>query len=241
MRHGLESFLVFVVLSGSGTFYYGDDEWSLATGDCVFVDCRKRHGHETMQEDPWTLSWCHFNGGSLPGIYDKYVERGGRPVFHPEEVTEFRQLIGDIFLLASGKDYIRDMRMNEKLGILLTKIMEYSWPEDERLEKGKKSVLESVRGYLDEHFQERVLLDDLAEQFFVNKYYLTRIFKEQYGVSISSYLQNLRISQAKKMLRFTDMSLEQIGAECGLATGYYFSRVFKAVEGMAPSEYRKKW
>ena len=47
-----------------------------------------------------------------------------------------------------------------------------------------------------------------ADQFFISKFYLTRVFEEQFGVSINIYVQNLRITKAKQMLRFTDKKLD---------------------------------
>jgi transcriptional regulator GlxA family with amidase domain len=70
---------------------------------------------------------------------------------------------------------------------------------------------------------------------------MTRIFKEQFGVSINTYLQQIRITQAKQMLRFTDQTVEAIGVQCGIGEPNYFSRIFRQVEGVAPSEYRRKW
>ena len=47
------------------------------------------------------------------------------------------------------------------------------------------------------HFAEKITLDALAERFYINKFYLTRVFKEQFGLSVTSYLTQLRITQAK--------------------------------------------
>ena len=105
----------------------------------------------------------------------------------------------------------------------------------------KKQNLEPIRDYLDTHYTEKVSLDALADQFFISKFYLTRVFKEQYGVSINTYILNLRITKAKQMLRFTDKKLEDIGYQCGLGAPHYFSRIFKQVEGITPSEFREKW
>jgi len=84
-------------------------------------------------------------------------------------------------------------------------------------------------------------LDELAERFFINKFYLTRIFKEQYGYSVVNYIMVLRIARAKQLLRFSDLSMEKIGEACGMPDANYFSRVFRRVEGTSPSEYRKQW
>ena len=98
-----------------------------------------------------------------------------------------------------------------------------------------------VREYLEEHCTEKIALESVAEHFFLNKHYLARLFKEQYGVSVNSYLTQVRITRAKQMLRFTDKAVSVIAAECGLEDANYFSRVFKKVEGVTPKQYRELW
>ena len=98
-----------------------------------------------------------------------------------------------------------------------------------------------MKDHLEQHYQEKLTLDQLADLFFINKYYLTRIFKEQFGVSVGTYLTLIRVTRAKQLLRFSDLSVEQIGRECGIEEPAYFARVFKKVEGIAPGEYRKRW
>ena len=89
--------------------------------------------------------------------------------------------------------------------------------------------------------KQKIVLDELADRFFISKFHLSRVFKEQFGVSIHTYVRNLRITKAKQMLRFTDKKLEDIGYRCGLGAPHYFSRIFKQVEGITPSEFREKW
>lgn len=241
MRMDLDSYLYFVVRSGSGRLSYCGKYYDLRAGDMVFIDCRQPYFHETDPKDLWELSWIHFNGDALPAIYEKYVSRGGRPVFRPKEQEKYGLLHGELFSLASSDDYIRDMKINAGLSQLLVYIMEESWNPEEVDAGYKKNHLLSVREYLDGHFAEKIVLDDLAERFGISKYYLTRVFKEQYGVSINSYLLQVRITKAKNMLRFTDEKVEAIGRVCGFGEANYFSRIFKQAEGISPSEYREKW
>lgn len=70
---------------------------------------------------------------------------------------------------------------------------------------------------------------------------MTRIFKEQFGISINNYLLQIRITRAKELLRFTDLSVEKIGADCGILDANYFARTFKKAEGVSPGEFRKLW
>ena len=239
-RADLVSFLCFVVLSGSGALKYEDEEYELTEGDCVFIDCRKAYSHSTS-DNLWSLQWCHFYAPSLQAVYEKYKERGGRPVFHPDDLTPFTSLLTDIYDLASSSDYIRDMRINEKLAVLLTLLMEQSWHPESMMVSRKRVELLEVKSYLDEHYTEKIVLDDLAERFFINKFYMTRIFKETYGTTINNYLISRRITRAKQLLRFTDMTVDEIGNAAGMGDANYFSRMFRKVEGSSPREYRKKW
>ena len=110
-REDLVSFLCFIVLSGEGELSYEEQTYQLHSGDCVFIDCRKAYSHSTS-DNLWSLQWCHFYAPSLTAVYEKYKERGGRPVFHPDDLTAFTSLLTDLYNLASSSDYIRDMRIN---------------------------------------------------------------------------------------------------------------------------------
>jgi len=240
-RQSLSSFLFFVVVSGRGTLEYEGKVYALTPGDCVFIDCARSYLHRSS-DDLWTLKWAHFCGTNMISIFDKYTSRGGQPVFHPSNIDAFAQLLDQLYLTASSDDYIRDMRINELLSCLLTLIMEQSWqPADTSRVSSKKQYLQTVREYLDDHLTERLTLDALASRFYINKYYLTRTFREQFGMPINAYVSQQRVTRAKQLLRYSDMSVEQIAAQCGVSDPNYFSRLFRKVEGISPGEYRRSW
>jgi len=195
----------------------------------------------------WSLRWCHFYGPSMSAIYAKYCERGGLPVIRGADmvsgtdVSQYAAILTDIYTLASSSDYIRDMRINGKLNDLLTLLMESSWHQGNSSNAPKKMDISLVKSFLDEHYKEKLSLESVASHFFIDKHYLARLFKEQYGVTLVTYLQQVRITHAKRMLRFTDKSIEEIGLECGIGELNYFSRVFKKLEGVSPSEFRRVW
>lgn len=247
-RNNLTSFLFFIVLSGMGEVEYEGKKYELETGHCVFIDCQKAYSHSTgyhLSKDDntalWSLQWCHFYGPLLSDIYEKYRERGGQPVFRIDDSIRFTSILDKLYVLASSPDYIRDMRINETLSSLLTLIMEQSWHPESRKVSRKRLELEEVKKYLDEHYIEEIALDELAERHYINKYYLTKIFKETYGSTVISYVLVKRITRAKQLLRFTDMTIDEIGNAVGMKDANYFSRMFRKVEGISPREYRKRW
>ena len=239
-REDLSSYLFFLVRSGAGKLVYDDTEYELFAGDCGFIDCRHPYSH-TTSDDLWNLSWIHFDGPTAANIYRKYRERGGLPAFTPKDFTQYRNSFADLYDIASSSSFTRDMEINTMISSILALLMADSWNPEGTQPGTKKTSLTEIKRYLDENFAKKIALDDLAERYYINKYYLTRVFKEQYGVSIMDYLLSVRITEAKNLLRFSKLSAEEIGLICGIGDVYYFSRVFKKVEGISVREYRKQW
>lgn len=241
-RDGMKSFLFFIVTEGSGTLLYEGKEYALHAGDCVFIDCKKAYSQSSSEEDLWSLKWAHFYGFNLNGIYEKYVERGGQPAFTPQSSPNISELLTQMLDLAESGDHIRDMKLNEKITSLLTLVMAESWHPESSARVGlKKQSLYYIKNYLEEHYRERLTLDSLSERFYINKFYMSRMFREQFGATVLSYLDQVRVTHAKQLLRFSDLTIEAIGREVGIEDGAYFNRVFKKVEGVSPGEYRRMW
>lgn len=98
----------------------------------------------------------------------------------------------------------------------------------------------AVRRYIDAHFKESLTLEDLAKMAHINKYYLSHIFKEEYGVSPIRYQLERRIEEGCYLLQQTDLSLAQISRILGFSSSSYFSQAFRSSKGLSPSDYRKQ-
>ena len=241
-RSGLLSYLFFIVEKGEGSLTCQGQTMSLKANDCVFLDCRNAYSQQSA-ENLWTIRWVHFYGPNLTAVYEKYKERGGSFFFHASSPQVFSSLLEDIYQTASSPSYIRDMKLNELLSRLLTLLMDNSWNPPLSSPSGShtRRNLQEVKDYLDSHYREKITLDQLAEQYYINKFYLSRLFKEQFGISPLSYLLSVRITHAKQLLRFDSLPVEKIAQECGMNDANYFSRIFRKIEGSSPGEFRKHW
>lgn len=86
----------------------------------------------------------------------------------------------------------------------------------------------------------KITAKDLAETLGVNLSYLSRVFHEEQGATITDYVTGEKIRQAQKMLLTTDASAETIAYELGFSSQSYFGAVFKKLVGCTPREYRMK-
>lgn len=84
----------------------------------------------------------------------------------------------------------------------------------------------------------RITADSLASSLGYSPYYLTRKFKEETGLSLTSYVRKEKMLRAKTLLRGSDLSVGQIASQLGYETRSYFSQVFLEVEGYTPTRYR---
>lgn len=238
-RSNLSSYLFFCVTHGAGTLVYNGRNFYLEEGSCVFIDCTHSYSHTTSPDHLWSLSWVHFNGATMPAIYEKYIERGGQPVFVLQEMKMVEDIHNRLMTEAGGSSYMRDMLINQYLSELLVLIMEHSWNPEEQVHY--RSDILAIKDYLDQNFRERITLDELENRFYLNKYHISKTFKEQFGSNISTYILNLRITRAKQLLRFSEKTVEEIADEVGLGSAAYFSQRFKEVEGVSPTKYREQW
>ncbi|MCD8131230.1 MAG: AraC family transcriptional regulator [Lachnospiraceae bacterium] len=239
-RSDLSSYLFFIVLEGAGELTYNGTLYQLSAGDCVFINCKNPYS-QSSSEELWTLKWCHFYGSNLAGIYNKYVERGGYPAFHAQNPQAYVRLLDELYTCADSDAYTRDMRIYDKLSTLTALLMEESWHQDAGTSASSRRNVLEIKDYIDANYREKLTLEGLAGLFFINKHYLARCFKEQCGSSVAVYIQQVRITHAKSLLRFSEDTIEKIAEECGIPDANYFARVFKKVEGITPGEYRKLW
>lgn len=95
--------------------------------------------------------------------------------------------------------------------------------------------------YIDTHFMDDINLDSLAEQFFVSKYYLCREFKKYTNRTINQYINTTRILNAQRQIMETSRSFTVIASDCGFASCTHFTRTFKQVTGITPSEFKSTY
>ena len=97
----------------------------------------------------------------------------------------------------------------------------------------------AVRRYIDLHFKEPLTLEQLSEEAHMNKYYLSHVFKREYGVSPINYMISRRFDESKYLLAETDLSMSQIAQLLGFSSSSYFSQAFRKTQGVSPMEFRQ--
>ncbi len=101
-----------------------------------------------------------------------------------------------------------------------------------------KKLVEVVKEYVEKHYSENLTLNKIANIAYVNPNYFCEVFKNQTGENFVDYLTRVRIEKAKSLLRDISMKTYEISRLVGYESSEYFSKVFKKLVGVTPSEYR---
>jgi two-component system, response regulator YesN len=101
------------------------------------------------------------------------------------------------------------------------------------------SLIGKAKKYIEKNYQSQILVEDVAREVSISPSYFKHLFKQESGFTFSDYLTKVRIRKAKELLLNSDLNITEIAFETGYQNSNYFSIVFKNLEGISPSEYRK--
>ena len=101
----------------------------------------------------------------------------------------------------------------------------------------KNHIVTNVRKYINEHVSERLSLNEVAAVFGISPNYLSQLFSKYNDTGFSEYINICKITEAKRLLEEENMKVYEAAEALGFDSAFYFSKVFKRVEGVSPTEY----
>lgn len=99
--------------------------------------------------------------------------------------------------------------------------------------------MKTILKYVEDHYPERITIDDMAELTYYSKSHFMKFFKQHMGTGFTDYLNNYRLAMAKRLLRTSDRSILEIAGQSGFENLSYFNRIFKRKYGISPGKARK--
>lgn len=100
-------------------------------------------------------------------------------------------------------------------------------------------LIVKVCDYLDHNLSQDISLEQMANIINVSPFYLSKLFKEEKGITFINFISDKRLEKARDLLEHSDLSIKEITSEIGYNDQNYFSRIFKNKFGLSPKEYRK--
>ena len=219
------------VISGSCTYRFDDKtEFKVTAGDVFYLPYQSIY---TMyiHTDDYKFIFCDF----------EFTEPSARrsALYSHQDLRDVDSLFFKLlnrYRASANNSYIECMSILYSIYGLLQQDTQKSY-----LGKSNETKMIEARRYIDESFNlPEFSITLLAERIEMSEVYLRKLFRAQYGISPSKYLISVRLKNAKKLMKYPFLTLEECALQSGFSSLQYFCRLFKKETGISPGKYRKE-
>lgn len=222
---------------GSGSVLCGENSYDVKPGDVVVVNSYLAHRVDAKEDIVYD---CLI-------IYDDFCEENGIDT----SLTQFDTKLTDSTVFSLCQDVIDQYNDQAPLWqarvrcsvlrLLISLCAEHSHPRSTPITEDLsfQSVIDAI-GYIKDHLQEKLTVEQIAQHAGFSKYYFLRLFKRVTGCTVVQYINLLRCETAKELLRDRNHTVKETALACGFDNLSYFTSVFKKCTGYLPNEYKSQ-
>ena len=238
-REGLDNYLLFYTISGSGYIKTQNMQLSTTPGSLVIIYCGDYQYYRSLSKEIWEFKWIHFNGNGAKEYFDLLCNDGIR-LINIDDSNKIELLMNDLKQLITIEENNIDIKVSYDITAILTEmILAKNSPINNKMYVRHKNEVDCAIKYMQENYQQDIKIEDIAQNSYISKYYFLRIFKKLMGVTPYEYLINYRINCSKKLLVETELSVLEISLKVGFFDYNNFIRSFKKIVGTTPLGFKK--
>ena len=237
---GAPEHILIYCTAGRGWFEIDGARHPVAANQAFIIPSGQPHVYGAANDDPWSIHWVHFVGTSG----DYYVGQLSKGAYTLSIDGDMKASLEALF--AACRDAFvanfllpRMIYAAQILHHLLGHLFFNNRAFSPLLGSSRFRSIDNTLSFLHENMSEQLTLADMVQHSGLSKSHCIRLFKEQTGHSPMDYFIQLKMEHACMLLAFREDSIGQIGMELGYRDPYYFSRAFRKVIGMSPTEYRR--
>lgn len=220
------------ILDGEGYLKYNERNYLLKKGEGCLIDCRQKYYYQTSSYH-WISTCLRFNGTPASPLVQAYLQ-SGNVKFTDTMFSNFEPLQVHILQCTQKISSYMEYEVSCTFYMLLTNLL-----IAHSKTRSTSEVIEKIVSYIQANYMKNLTADELSHHFGLSRTHMTRCFKEYTGFAPHEYITQLRIYNAKFLLKATDLSIEDISRQTGFSDSVYFIQVFKKIEGITPSKFRK--
>ena len=236
---GRLDFQLLYIASGKAHFHFDGKEQIVTAGHMVLYRPKEPQKYEYYGEDQTEVYWVHFTGGNVTNILRSYGLTDDKRVFYCGSGLDyqnlFRTMINELQMCKENYAEMLEMYLRQIFIMLQRYFINAAKTDNARVvEEIDKATI-----YFNEHYSEDISIDEYAQNNHVSVSWFIRNFKHCTGSTPMQYILSKRIYNAEILLQDSTYNITEISEIVGYENPLYFSRIFKKVKGLSPSEYRK--
>jgi len=239
-QHTHDRYELYYLLDGERDFFIRDRTYRVNRGNFVFVDKEELHRTIDTGVPSHERVVINFTESLLAGF--PLSGRNGIVTLPPQEQYKGEALVRELIAEAKGTSAGIDIMLEALLRQLLLLLFraQAEQPQPESQPSFTHRIMSEIAAYVGAHYWETLHLKDVAEQFFISPYYLSRKFKLCTGFGFAEYVQHVRIREAQRLLRETELKIIEVAEQSGFGPVANFHKLFKKMNDCSPLQYRKR-
>lgn len=234
------NYIVHYVLEGSGTYYVNNETYQLSEGQGFVIFPNKQTTYIADTDHPWHYVWIGFSGK----LSETHLANIGITCQHPVYNVGKKHKIVNIVRQMLDINKVNDTSQYLFQSNLFALMAELHFYAKTNIKKDQRSDVNPLVGrtlnYIESNLDKSFTINELSEILFVNRSYLSRIFKKEMKISLKNYIDNFRVTRAREMLSMSEFELFEIAKQTGFTSYNSFYKTFKNVTKQTPSQYREE-
>lgn len=237
----LQHHALILVTSGTGTYDIADKVGTFREGTLFYMPANMPHSIETSGATLFTVHFSYARVGFSDTAWTIQPEQdllAFSPVMALQDyyaVSEtFEKLVTSWHAKLPGYEFMAKTFL-QQLFLEIDQNLRTQHKND-----GARLKVEKVIDYMRRHVQQNITLTELANLVQLSPTYLSRIFKETTGYSVIAFFNKMKVDYAKELMMNGMKKVKDIAGQLGFSDEFYFSRLFKQLEGISPTEYYHK-
>ncbi|MDD2486603.1 MAG: AraC family transcriptional regulator [bacterium] len=252
-RHCHNRYELYLLLEGNVNYFIREKIYNLSEGDIAAIGIYDFH--RTIypnKKAPFERIAIHFDKDfltgidfDLAGINPLNIFETGQDVIQADADTRKRitRITERMLSMNEGNNRVGKYLLKLLLAELLIEV--HLLMKD--LKKNNpfsvtneiKQKVTQIMKYINKNYSSKLSLAGIADEFYISRYYLTKVFKRYSGLTVVEYINNVRINESLKLLESSTDRVSQIASAVGFNSAVHFDRVFRSTMQTSPLKYRK--
>ena len=203
-------------------------------GDLVLIPAYTLHSCSLTSKNYAKKYWMHFS--MKKGSSDFFDDYSLPTVVHISDIKSVSKIFLETIESSSLKEPTKSLKTSKGIYELVLLFLSKC---DTLVEKSSESQIEQAVEYVNVNYHENFTLEELAFKFGYTPNYFIKKFKSKTGYTPIKYLTEKKLEEAKRLLEFTNLSVQQVMERVGFLDAAYFSKVFKKALGYSPRNFRE--
>ena len=240
-----KEFEMIYVKDGKAKITVNHNSFIAEKGDLLFISPYSLHSVETIPDECFSHVCFCFDLSMLPDT--KLTEKLIDGVIYIANLVEstsahnekLRTMFEEIDDAMTASSSYWELTVQGNLNLMFSYIMQNSLISDSALHSESKDFCIKVSKFLKDHYKEKLTSSVIADELNLYQGYFCRIFKKNFSMRFSDYLNMYRLEKAKNLLLKTDISVTEVAYEVGYDNPSYFTKIFRIQNGVSPKKFRE--